>query len=480
MARMARLGLIGLAGSLALSAACGGAKDVSGTGGAGAPGGAGGTTGTGGALATGGATGTGGTKATSGAGGSTSSGGSGGRDTTLNADLCAGLVTDKDPHPMTALGKPALGATAVDPQFGTTIRRITAVAGANQALVPMYSTISAWNADESRMILYQVNGGHQLYDGKTYQPLRALAIDPPDLEQVYWDTSDPDILYYVEGLSFIRYHVGTETKDKVHDFTSLCGSNRLSNGSDPMFTSWDSHRLGLVCGQKMFVYDSSTDTVMGPIAPSGTPPVQVAPSGTLAYLPAGTGQIFSVPALQLVRSLTLQAPDNHASLGQLANGHDTWNGAVYDDGNDDAKSNVGILVTWDLTDGSGGAVIGPKTGYPYPPDGHVSAMAYRQPGWVFVSTIWVDHDFEGTGTPPTPGLLDLENLVANTNTGVVCRIGRHRSWGKTNTALTTLDSYWAEPHTVPSPSGTRAVFASDWGNGTSVDSYVVELPSYTP
>jgi len=107
-------------------------------------------------------------------------------------------------------------------------------------------------------------------------------------------------------------------------------------------------------------------------------------------------------------------------------------------------------------------------------------MAYRQPGWVFVSTIWVDHDFEGTGTPPTPGLLDIENLVANTNTGVVCRIGRHRSWGKTNTALTTLDSYWAEPHTVPSPSGTRAVFASDWGNGNSVDSYVVELPSYAP
>ena len=28
----------------------------------------------------------------------------------------------------------------------------------------------------------------------------------------------------------------------------------------------------------------------------------------------------------------------------------------------------------------------PKTGFPYPPDGHVSAMAYRQPGWIFVST----------------------------------------------------------------------------------------------
>jgi hypothetical protein len=228
----------------------------------------------------------------------------------------------------------------------------------------------------------------------------------------------------------------------------------------------------------MFIYDRATDTVLGPVATSGTPPAQVAPSGTLAYLEAGSGQVLD-QNLQLVRSLGLQAPDNHASLGRLANGHDTWNGTVYDDGNDDAKSNVGNLATWDLTDGTGGAVIGPKTGYPYPPDGHVSAMAYRQPGWIFVSTYFVG-GWGGTSGPAPNGLLDLENLVADTNTGKVCRVGRHRSWGKTNNALTAVDNYWAEAHTVPSPSGTRAVFASDWGNGTSVDAYVLELPSYQP
>jgi hypothetical protein len=218
----------------------------------------------------------------------------------------------------------------------------------------------------------------------------------------------------------------------------------------------------------MFVYDISTDTVLGRAAARVTPPAQVAPSGALAFLEAGTGEVYDAN-LHLLRSLTLQDPANHASLGQLANGHDTWNGTVYDDGNDDANSNVGNLVTWDLTNGSGGAVIGPKTGYPYPPDGHVSAMAYKQPGWVFVSTY---------GNTNGQGLLDLENLVADTNTGRVCRIGRHRSWGKDNTHLG--ESYWAEAHTVPSPSGTRAVFASDWGNGTTVDTYVVELPSYSP
>jgi hypothetical protein len=224
----------------------------------------------------------------------------------------------------------------------------------------------------------------------------------------------------------------------------------------------------------MFIYDWSADTVFGPVAVGGTPPAQVAPSGTLAFLEAGTGQILDA-SLNLVRSLTLQAPNNHASLGRLGDGHDTWNGTVYDDGNDDAQSNVGVLVTWDLTDGSGGAVIGPKTGWPYPPDGHVSALAYKQPGWVFVSTFWTS-GFDGTGTPPTPGLLDLENLIADTNTGAVCRVGRHRSWGKANAVL----GYWAEAHTAPSPSGTRAVFGSDWFGGDSVDTYVLELPSYQP
>jgi hypothetical protein len=446
---MLRISSVFAAGVVAL-VACSDAKSGSGAGG------------TGGSIATGGSIGpgTGGTTATT-------------------IDLCAGMITDLLPHAMTAVAKPALGQTFTDPQFGTVMRRITAVAGsgANAAIVPMYTTISAWNADESQLVLYEISVGHALYDGKTYQRMKLLPINPADVEQVYWDTADPDLLYYTDGQKFIRCHVGAGTKEALHDFSSVCGSNTPSNGDDPMFTSWDSHRLGLTCGSKMFIYDWSTDTVLGPVATSGTPPAQIAPSGTLAYLPAGSGQILD-QNLKLVRSLTLQDPTNHASLGQLANGHDTWSGTVYDDGNDDAKSNVGVLATWDLTNGTGGAVIGPKTGYPYPPDAHVSAMAYRQPGWIFVSTYFVS-GFDGTGTAPTPaslGLLDLENLIADTNTGKVCRVGRHRSWGKANLTI----GYWAEAHTVPSPSGTRAVFASDWGNGASVDAYVLELPTYAP
>jgi len=485
----------GVAGSSGRGGSAAGGRGGAGAGVAGAAGGRGGSNvagaggrgganlagagGRGGAGVTGAAgTGTGVAGATAGRGGSTVSGvagsgtggtpsgtagsgtGAGGAATVV--DLCTGLIQDKAAHPMTALAKPALGQVAVDAEFGTTMRRITSVSSGS--IVPMYSTVSAWNADESKLILLNVGGGgHELYDGKTYQFIRKLAINPPDVEQVYWHTTDPDLLMYVDGKSFIRYHVSTSTKDTVTTF-SFCSGN-ANNGSDPMFTSWNSGRLGLRCGDQVFIYDITSNTVLGRKTMSGNPG-QIGPSGTFAFF-SDSGQVTDT-SMNVLRTLDLKEPFGHASLSRLATGEDTWNGQVFDNG-PMGNSDIGSLVTFKLTDGTSRVIIGPKTGYPYPPDGHISGMAYRQPGWVFVSTF---------GKTDGRGLLDLENIIADTSTGKVCRAGRHRSWGKDNTMLG--EPYWAEAHTAPSPSGTRAVFASDWGNGSTVDTYVLELPSYKP
>jgi hypothetical protein len=190
---------------------------------------------------------------------------------------------------------------------------------------------------------------------------------------------------------------------------------------------------------------------------------QMSASGNLVYL-AFTGRVADLQ-LNVVRTLGLDNPMEHASLGRWPTGEDTWNGFVFDDGND----NTGSLVTWDLNKNTAKVIIGEKTGFPYPDDGHVSLMAYRQPGWAVVSTY---------GSTNGAGVLDREVLVADTVSGKVCRVGRHRSFAKNNTKLG--QNYWAEAHAVPSPTGTRIAFGSDWGNGASVDTYVIELPSYTP
>jgi hypothetical protein len=122
-----------------------------------------------------------------------------------------------------------------------------------------------------------------------------------------------------------------------------------------------------------------------------------------------------------------------------------------------------------MTDGSARVIVGPATGYPYPPSStHVSALAFKKPGWVAVSII----GFQADGQD----VLDNELVLADTNPGGrVCRVAHHRSCMNNCPR-----DYWAEPHVVISPSGTRLLFGSDWGGGDTVDAYVVELPSYKP
>jgi len=381
-------------------------------------------------------------------------------------DLCAGLITDKAPHPITTLPKPPVGQPVRDPEFGATIRRITDV-GEGGVLKPMYSTIPAWNADESYLILYHtrnVGGRHELYDGRTYQFIKVLDIRPADLEQVYWHTSDPAILFYVDIVQkkLIRYNVDSGVKETVHTFA--CPSD-LYGGSDPMFTSWDSNVFGLLCRQtstqrEVFAYNLATDSE-GPrlLTTSYTAP-QPGPGGALFYF---DGDVLDFN-MNVLRSLDLAKALEHGSLGRPANGHDTYYAVAFD------GSPVGSLIAHDLTDGSLRVIIGPDAGYPYPPSStHISAVSYKAPGWVFLSSV---------GDPPSgQTVLNNELYLADTNpggTGKVCRIAHHRSWAGNGGPL----GYWAEPHVVGSPSGTRLLFGSDWGGGNSVDTYVIELPSY--
>lgn len=372
-------------------------------------------------------------------------------------DLCAGLVTDKADHPMTPLAKPALGQAVRDPQFGTIIRRITNVGG-NGVIKPLYSPMQAWNADESYMILYQVEGGHLLYNGKTYQFVRQLAIDPPDIEQVYWSTTDPDIFYWIEGNVVYRYRVSTNASQPLRTIDGCAGEVRADSHA---WISWDAKVLGLYCkdNDTAFIYNIETGTVYGSRANVDGAAPFIGATGTLAYW---EGHVVD-RSMNILRTLDLDYIGEHSSMGMLANGHDTYNLVQFDEGN--LGSQVGTLVTYDMTDGSQRVIVGPQNGYPYPPGGtHISAPIYKRPGWVFVSIIG-----EGHGN----SLLDQELLLANTNPGgAVCRIAHHRSQE--------AQDYWGEPHVSGSPSGTRALFGSDWGGGSSVDTYVVELPSYVP
>jgi len=377
---------------------------------------------------------------------------------------------------MTALSPPSLGRSTVDPEFRTVIKRITAVAvseGENAVIKPVYSTVQAWNADESKLILWHRGQGHELYDGRTYAFIRRLAlVSPTDIEHVLWDPVDPDVLYYPSNYNAVpnlmRYRVSTDTSELVRRFEScpVDWGKLLSLGSDPAYLSWgpESRVVGLQCGEQKFLYDVAKNAILASatIATANAP--LPGPSGLFAYL---DGRVYDA-RLRVARTLDLANPGEHSSLGRSTRvGHDFYASVVFDPPADGREADeVGTLVAHDMETGARRVVIGISTGFPYPPSTtHLSAVAHRNPGWVAVSAV---------GNARGAGVLDNELLLGNVDTGEVCRVAHHRSfagegrWG-----------YWAEPHVVISPTATRLLFGSDWGNGRSVDTYVVELPAFS-
>ena len=393
-------------------------------------------------------------------------------------DLCTGLVTDKSPRPKAAVSRPAKGVAFKDAAFGTRVLRITDVRAdfGKEIIRPMYSTIPAWNIDESRLVLWIRDKGHALFDGRTYAFLGMLDVDPSDIEQLYWDAKDPDLLWYnvsaEEGDRSLRqlthYRVSSGEKTVIYNYPSA-GRPRASNvdnGGDPQYPSWDMALWGVRvelrgdAGSEKFAFSLPAKKEGKRVANDGATP-QACPSGGCMWVPEKRGsRVIEPRTMQTVRQLKLWG-DEHGNLGRNAAGEDFFAAVQFD------SNPAGTLIVENLQTGEVKPIVSPANGYPYPPSGtHISAVAFRARGWVAVSIV---------GKPEGKQVLHQELLLANVDSGRVCRIAHHHSFGKNGRF-----DYWAEPHVTISPSGTRVVFASDWDNGNSVDTYVVELPAYKP
>ena len=404
----------------------------------------------------------------------------------VTQEPCQGRVQDMVVRPIMPVARPVQGGTYRDPAFGTFITRVTAVStaeGENAVLKPMYSTMPAWNADESLLILWHRGKGHELYEGEEpYRFLKSLPIAPTDIEHVLWDPVDPDVFYYPSGYNnvptLVKYQVGRagrpDSTTVLRDFSTAptnCPtgdrSSRFGLGADPEWMSFGPRKLlGLMCGATgyiKFVYSITEDRVIAGAPTTGIGPITTipAPSELLVYL--GGGWVFDTD-LRLQRRLTAESYFEHSNVGRSARGYDTWNAVAFDESSPGAND-VGALITHRLDTGEHKVVIGPATGYPYPPSStHISSIALKAPGWVAVGMVGVH---QGTS------VLDNEIVLANVDTGQVCRVAHARTF-----AGTTSDGrwdYWSETHLNLSPSGTRVLWGSDWMNGPSVDTYVVDL-----
>jgi hypothetical protein len=405
----------------------------------------------------------------------------------VQQDPCEGRVQDRLVRAIAPVAQPARGDTYQDPAFGTFVTRVTAVSsaeGENAVVKPMYSTMPAWNADESLLILWHRGKGHELYEGEEpYRFLRALPIVPTDIEHVLWDPADPAVLYYPNGQNnvptLVEYRIGrngqSDSTRVLHDFSTPPTScptgdrgSRFGLGADPEWMGYGPRKLlGLMCGVSgyvKFLYSIAEDRVIASAPTSGIGPITTiaAPSELFVYL--GGGYVIDT-GFRLQRQLTAASYFQHSNVGRSARGYDTWNAVSFDDSSPGANDQ-GALVSHRLDTGQRKVVIGPATGYPYVPSStHISAIAARAPGWVAVGMVGIHQG----GTL----LLDNEIVLANVDTGQVCRVAHARTF-----AGTTSEGrwgYWSETHLNLSPTGTRVLFGSDWMNGPTVDTYVVDL-----
>lgn len=389
-----------------------------------------------------------------------------------NSEIFDYLVTDKENHPMSYLKMPGYLKSVTDPEFGTKITRISDSA-ANDVIKPLYSTVQAWNSDESRLIIWKrgnKDSGYQflLLDGKTYRIIRELNVNPNDIEQLIWDTKDPQILYYPEsgegedGLisRLIKYNVETDKSEILYDFKPDGYKGwYFGFGDDIQFSSWDSKVFGFYTpdgpkGDTAFTFDIETLSYGGKIegrkAIEGIAPMP-GPDGKLFYY---GGAIYDF-RMKLQRTLDLANPYEHACLGRLPNGHDAYFAVDYD-------GIPGILAAWDIVTGERTPYISTDTGYSYPnSEVHISAVSYKNPDLIAVSVVG-----EATGK----SLFDNEILLVDTSTGIVGRVCHHRSLADNGEM-----GYWAEPHVSISPGGTKLIFGSDWGTDDRVNTFVVDL-----
>lgn len=441
---------------------------------------------------------------------------------------CSGKVTDRDSRIVSAIDKPRVLQTYVDPAFGTQVTRITN-APYGTARRTLYNTIQPWNADESLLMLYHTGddeAGHHLYDGKTYKYIRRMEFSAADIEGIYWDEYDSSTLYFIQRRpsndplygKLVKYNVNTRKRSLAADPDPLCGKPSERNGiivrGGNDIQGIANNTVGLRCANDSVSGNSSDITfhanvrtgkisqavTLDPTRPQGANTYGFRPDVAASTMHSGQrvviqDSVFDADMNFLYRfdsSLGNYTARNgrryaapkleHATTGQMPDGHDAIFSPRYDpapngcDGDSDAGR--GAVVAHDVESGTCQVMVGRSTGWGYPLSGvHLSSESRENPGWVTMTTVgYRNLDYLKNGRAAPLSFSELSLTYADPDNPTTCRIAHTRTTGKYATRGESYrGAYFGEPHAVMSPSGSRVLFNSDWYDSGSVDTFAVDV-----
>ncbi len=369
--------------------------------------------------------------------------------------------------PYKASPRPAKGVALRDPFFGTCVVRAT-----DHAPEPPtgfarndYSRRQAFNADNSRFIVYAFNGAWHLYDANTLAHLRVLNGPAGDAEP-QWHPTDPTKLYYLPtngGMRLFLLDVNTNVTTTAADFTgklpwaSVARIWTKSEGgpsADARYWCFQAENTNFgILG--VFTYDLQTQTVLGTRAMSARPDhLSMSASGRHCVVSNLDGAGGTVAWNRtFTSSRQLHGTSEHSDLGLNRSGEDIFIFVDY-------QSQAGDLVMVNLDTGVRTTLFRTyidrsATAY------HVSAKNFDAPGWMLLST----YAYSG----PERWLHERIMAVEMKADPTIIHLAHHQS---------RANGYWTEPHATVNRNFTRVLFTSNWGSTSDldVDAYMIQLP----
>lgn len=370
------------------------------------------------------------------------------------------LSTGQVTATVTSTVRPLKGVLQRDQDFGTCLFRAT-----DHVLEPPtsfarndYSRRQAFNADNTRFVVYASGGGWHLYDATTLAWIKQLG-GISGTSEAQWHATDPNVLYYVPskgGMKLYKLDVASNTSTVAADFTGklpwstaarVWQKGEGSPSADGRYWCFaaETSTAGIL---GVFTYDLQSQSVVGSKTLTTNPNwVSMSPSGRHCVV-AGTVAYNAT----FTSSRTLLSGSQHSDLALGADGHDYFvfiNQAV--DGyvtmiDIDTGVSTKLIPTW---------INGSST------SGHLSAKSFSRPGWILYSTFnskngqqWVSERLMAIEMTASPKIINL---------------ARHYSF---------YNGYWTQPHATVSRDFSRVVFNSNWGSTSDmdVDTYMARLP----
>ncbi len=365
--------------------------------------------------------------------------------------------------------------TFKDPLSGYAVTRITGTKGEpipnteakwQGRTRSIYSLKQVWSADEK--LLYLGIGGPLVLDGGSYTVLHAWGPPKPGT----WHPTTPDEMVYVDVDSVLAWNA---RKNSSRVLATIEGYTDFVQSESEDWISADGKLVGVTAKRKKdgkdvgFLIDIENGRKATPdfvYADLGFARVErqhqvcrPSLSGKFVVVRARGGDtdrntrgeaftVFDLGGKEVGKHWSPPHTPGHGDLALAADGSDLMVGRS-DDGWADRPDYFGS-VSWGFKDGKLRA-LGPA-------GSHTSGRAIKRPGWAFAGNF-------GKGST-----IFMFRLDGSGDVRVICQ-----TWHRDPV------DYWAQTQPVPSPTGTRVLFATNWGvssDGAKVGdahSFVVEI-----